>query len=134
MNDPATHDLVQRLEAFLEPGEIELAGIIVHTDFGRDEEIDVHEATVHIGDVIAGHAGVEDWYVYSGNDDPEFASNQHQGRVLEDDTFVWECQHLVRDGTFDIVMYYEASVDQGALVDTLETDGFRVTSVPSPDR
>ena len=91
------------------------------------------EATLAAGDIIATHAGAGDWYVYSGNDDPSFSSNQHQGLGIADDTFVWECQQLLRDGTFDVVMYYEASIEQDQLVVDLEDAGMTVTSVESPE-
>lgn len=134
MSDTVEDDLEKRLVALLEPGDISLAGLIVHTDFERQADIEVHEATVEIGNIIAEHAGVSDWYVYSGNDDTSFASNQHQGLSLPDESFVWECQHLVRDGTFDMVFYYESVIEQDALVQELEKRGYRITSVPSPDR
>lgn len=129
--DSTTHDLVQRVRALLAPGEIDLNGVIVHTPYGSDEEIEMFEATLAVGELIAECAGVDDWYVYSGNDDPAFSSNQHQGLCLADDEFVWECQQLLRDGTFDVVMYYEDSVDQSALVAGVEELGYDVTSVDS---
>ena len=130
MSDVIDDDLRRRTAAFLEPGEIDLVGAIVHTDFRGDDEIAMHRATVEIGGLIAGAAGVgEDWYVYSGNDDPEFASNQHQGLTLGDDGFVWECQQLLRDGTFDVVFYYEATVDQETLLDSIRAAGYAVTGV-----
>ena len=132
MTDASTHDLVQRLEALLEPGEIELAGMIVHTTHSSDEEIDLHQTTLEVGEIVAAHAGVDDWYVHSGTDDPEFASNQHQGLALADDSFIWECQTLLRDGTFDIVMYHEAALDQAAILADVETAGHEVTGVPAP--
>lgn len=133
MGDPVD-DLRRQTRALLEPGDIELLGAIVHTDFGADDEVDMHHATVDVGGVIAAHAGVpEDWYVHSGNDDPAFASNQHQGRTLAEDDFVWECQQLLIDGTFDLVFYYEAAVDQAALLDAIEAAGYAVTGVePDP--
>jgi len=68
----------------------------------------------------------------AGNDDTNFSSNQFQGLTLDDEAFVWECQQLLRDGTFDLVFYYEANVDQEALADDLaELDNVdRVTQVP----
>ncbi len=131
MQDATTHDLRQRVEALLRPGDIELAGIIVHTDLPRSAEPEMHELTLTVGERIASAAGVEDWYVYSGNDSSEFASNQHQGLTLEEDEFVWECQQLLREGTYDVVLYYEASVNQEKLVDELMAEGHDVTSVPN---
>ena len=71
----------------------------------------------------------DDWYVYSGNDDPEFASNQHQGLTLPEESFVWECQQILKDGTFDLVVYYEADVDQSALLRAIREAGYAVTGV-----
>jgi len=122
-------DLYQRTKALLEPGDVELNGLIVHTDFGGNEEARLHEATLEIGDAVADRAGKGDTYVYSGNDDDRFGLNQHQGLTIEGDEFVWECQQLLRDGTFDLVIYYEADVDQAALVEEVEGMGFEVTSV-----
>ncbi len=124
-------DLYRRTKALLEPGEIELNGAIVHTDLGSDEDIEMHQVSVDVGEVIAEHAGNDprDTYVYSGTDDTEFASNQHQGLTLDDDEFVWECQQLLRNGTFDVVFYYEASADQQAILDGIRDLGFEVTGV-----
>lgn len=127
-------DLVTQVERLLEPGDIELAGLIVQSDFSRDDEIELHQATVDIGELIAEHAGVDEWYVYSGNDDTDFSSNQHQGLRLSDDEFVWECQHLLREDTFDLVYYYEAQVEQAQLVEAVSAAGYRVMGVDSPDR
>ncbi|RXK51673.1 DUF5778 family protein [Halorientalis pallida] len=129
--DPIDPDLYQRAEALLEPGEIELVGIIVHTELGSDDEATLHEATIEIGELIAEHAEQDpkDTYVYSGNDDPEFGLNQHQGRTLDGDEFVWECQQLLREEEFKIVFYYEADVDQDRLVEAVREDGYTVEPV-----
>ncbi len=125
-------DLVKRTQALLEPGEIELNGIVVHTDFEGDDEAALHAATIEIGDIVAAHAGEADnTYVYSGNDDTRFGLNQHQGLTLDGDEFVWECQQLLREGTFDLVMYYEANLDQESIVESVREAGFRVTGVTS---
>jgi hypothetical protein len=84
--------------------------------------------TVELNEVIAAHAGKGETYIYAGNDDPDFSSNQFQGLTV-DDEFVWECQQLLRDGTFDIVFYYEATADQAALVEAVRDRGYDVTSV-----
>lgn len=128
VSDP---DLYQRTKALLEPGEIELAGAIVHTNLDGNDEAELHQATIELGDVIAEHAGHDpvDTFVYSGTDDPEFGLNQHQGLTLEDEEFVWECQQLLREETFKIVFYYEADVDQDALVDDLREKGYEVVGV-----
>jgi hypothetical protein len=127
-------DLYQRTQALLEPGDIDLVGVIVHTDLASDAEARLHEATLAVGDRIAEFAGVDptDVYVFSGNDDPDFGLNQHQGLTIADDEFVWECQQLMRDETFSVVFYYEADVDQSGLVDALRADGYDVVGVDSP--
>lgn len=124
-------DLYRRTEQLLEPGEIDLAGAIVHTDLESDEDIEMYQVTVDIGEIIADGAGYDpaDTYVYSGSDDTDFASNQHQGLTLDDERFVWECQQLLRNGTFDIVFYYETSADQEAILEGIRERGFEVTGV-----
>ncbi|MFH5799734.1 DUF5778 family protein [Haladaptatus sp. CMAA 1911] len=131
MDSVIDDDLYERAKRLLEPGDIELNGAIVHTDLGSDEDIEMHQASVDVGDIIAEHAGHDprDTYVYSGSDDTNFSSNQHQGLTLADEEFVWECQQLLRDGTFDVVFYYEASADHGAILDDIRDLGFDVTGV-----
>jgi len=130
MTDGVEESLRRRTWRLLQPGEVSLNGAIVHTDLGGDEDIAMHEATVEVGELIAGCAGVDraDYYVYSGVDDPEFASNQHQGRV-GDDAFVWECQQLLRAGTFDLVFYYRADTDHEAVLGAVREAGYEVTGV-----
>ncbi|WP_331234637.1 DUF5778 family protein [Natronorarus salvus] len=132
MDDPLENDLYRRTLRLLEPGEIDLVGAIVHTEFDLGSDLEMHDATIEVGEVIAAAAGIEpgDTYVYSGVDDPEFSSNQHQGRTLDGEEFVWECQQLLRDGTFDLVFYYEASADQERVVEGVEGIGFEITTVP----
>ena len=132
MSETLEEDLYQRTLALLEPGEIELLGAIVHTTLESQEDLEMQELTVEINDVIADHAEKGETYIYAGNDTDEFASNQFQGLTLEDDAFVWECQQLLREGTFDIVFYYEAGLDQDALAEDLEALDHvdRVTAVP----
>ena len=131
MNDPVDEDLYRRTKRLLEPGDIELNGAIVRTDLGSDEETEMHQATVDVGEIIAEHAGHDptDTFVYSGTDDTDFASNQHQGRTLDDESFVWECQQLLRQGTFDVVFYYEAGADHEAILEDVRDLGFDVTGV-----
>ena len=131
MEDVLDEELHRRTKQLLEPGEIELNGAVVHTDFGGDEETEMHQATVDVGEIIAEHAGYDpkDTFVYSGTDDTEFASNQHQGLTLDDESFVWECQQLLREGSFDVVFYYEASADQQAILEAVRDLGFDVTGV-----
>ena len=132
MGDVIDEDLYRRTLALLEPGDIELVGIVLHTELGTDSEPMLHQTTLETGDVIAEHAGFDptDTYVHSGNDDPDFGLNQHQGLTLDGDEFVWECQQLLRDGTYDVVFYYEASADQEGVVEALRAEGHRVTPVP----
>jgi len=131
MTDAVDDDLYRRTQALLEPGDIDLAGAIVHTELGGDEDLEMQELTVAINDAIAEHAGKGEAYIDAGNDDSEFASNQFQGRSLDDDEFVWECQQLLRDGRFDIVFYYEATADHEGICTAIEAlDGVeRVTGV-----
>ncbi|PSP32161.1 hypothetical protein BRC64_07605 [Halobacteriales archaeon QH_10_67_22] len=112
--------LYERARALLEPGEIDLVGVIVEMELPSDDEPQLHQNTLEIGEVIAEAAGYDpsDTYVYSGNDDPEFGVNQHQGLTL-DDEFVWECQQLYREGGFVVVFYYEADADQDAILERL---------------
>ena len=128
MADAVDDDLRRRAEALLEPGEIELNGAIVHTDIPGEDDLEMTDATLETGELIAEHAGAEEWYVHSGNDDPEFASNQHQGRTT-DEEFIWECQQLLRGGSYDLVFYYEATIDQARLLDAVREAGYRVTGV-----
>ena len=132
MSETVDADLYTRTKALLEPGDIELAGCIVHTTLGGEEDLEMHELTVAINEVIADRAGKGEAYIEAGNDDTNFSSNQFQGLTLDGEEFVWECQQLLRDGTFDLVFYYEASVDQEALAaDLADLDGVdRVTQVP----
>ena len=132
MSETVDSDLYARTKALLEPGEIELVGCIVHTTLGGQEDLEMHELTVGANDIIADHAGKGEAYIEAGNDDTSFSSNQFQGLTLDGEEFVWECQQLLRDGTFDLVFYYEAGVDQAALAEDLAAlDGVdRVTQVP----
>lgn len=107
-DDRPDTDLVTRVEALLEPGEIELNGVIVHTSLDTDQESRMHQVTIDVGSVIARHRVDEPTYIYAGNADPEFGRNQYQGLTQAAGEFVWECQQLNRDGTYDLVFYYEA--------------------------
>ncbi|SHG74328.1 DUF5778 family protein [Halobaculum gomorrense] len=132
MSDPIDTDLYERTKALLEPGDIELLGMVVHTDLGGQEDLEMQELTVDLNEVIAEHAGKGESYIHAGNEDTDFSSNQFQGRTLDDEEFVWECQQLLREGTFDLVFYYEAGVDQASLGDDVRAlDAVRdVTLVP----
>ena len=132
MNDVIDQELYERTKALLEPGEIELVGCIVHTHLDGQADLEMQELTVDVHDAISDHADKGEAYIYAGNDDPDFSSNQFQGLTLEDEEFVWECQQLLREGSFDLVFYYEAGVDQDALTDDLAALEHvdRVTPVP----
>jgi hypothetical protein len=124
-------DLRQRTWQLLQPGDIELDGMVVHTDFDGSAETQMHQATIELGELIAEYAGVDptETFVYSGTDDSEFASNQHQGLTLDDEAFVWECQQLLRGGSFDIVFYFEASTDTEGLLSAVRAGGYKATGV-----
>ncbi|MFC7072015.1 DUF5778 family protein [Halovenus rubra] len=139
MEETLESDLVRRTWELLQPGDIDLDGLVVETSLANDQEPEMHQQTVKIGEIIADHAGHDprDTFVYSGTDDTEYASNQHQGLTLDDEKFVWECQQLLRDGSFDIVIYFEASIETEALLSTLGERGYDVMYVrgdaDSPD-
>jgi hypothetical protein len=124
-------DLRRRTWKLLQPGQITLDGLVVHTDLGRGHETEMHQVSVEVGDIIADHAGHDprETFVYSGTDDPEFASNQHQGLTLDGESFVWECQQLLRDGTFDVVFYFEADAGVGGILDDVRDAGHAATGV-----
>lgn len=125
------NDLRQRTWKLLQPGEIALDGLLLHTDFDGSEEPAMHQATVEVGDIIAENAGHDptETFVYSGTDDPEFSSNQHQGLTLSDESFVWECQQLYRNGSFDVVFYFEASADLASVLDAVRDAGYTASGV-----
>ena len=127
--------LRRRARALLEPGEIELVGVIVPMDVDTDDEPMLHQRTIEVGDVIAERSGYDpaDTYVYSGNDDREFGINQHQGLTVEEDGFVWECQQLLREGAYVVVFYYEADTDQSGVLADLEDAGFDPVGVEPAD-
>lgn len=122
-------DLTAQTRALLEPGDIDLVGVIVETDLTSRDELEMLDLTVEVGERLAGHLTDQPTYIYSGNDDPRFSSNQHQGRTIEDDEFVWECQQVLRGGTFDLVIYFEQPVRLEPITDELEALGMQVTVV-----
>jgi len=131
--DATGDDIYEQTRHLLEPGDIELRGLVVHTNLSNDQEAELNRVTIEVGDTIAEHAETDaDTYVYSGTDDPEFGLNQHQGLTIEDDEFVWECQQLLRDGTFDLVFYYEDSADTDAVLDALAGSDYEVVDVEAP--
>ncbi len=131
MAEPVEDSLKRRTWRLLQPGEVALNGAIVQTALGSEDDIGMQQATIEIGDLIASHAGFDpdETYVYSGTDDPEFGTNQHQGLTLDDDEFVWECQQLLREGTFDLVFYYRATVDHQGLLEAIRDAEYSVTGV-----
>jgi hypothetical protein len=131
MTEALESDLRRRAWELLQPGDIELDGLIVHTEFDGSQETAMHQATVEIGDLIATNDGHDpaDTFVYSGTDSSEFASNQHQGLTLDDESFVWECQQLLRDSSFDLVFYFEASTDLSSLLTDAHEAGYTVTGI-----
>jgi hypothetical protein len=124
MSETAHADLYRETVELLRPGDIELAGAVVHTTYDSDEESKLHQLTLDAGRAVADHAEKGDTYVYSGNDSDEFGVNQHQGLTLDDDEFVWECQQLRRDDEFVVVLYWEVTGDDDAVVaDIAAVDG-----------
>jgi hypothetical protein len=119
MSETLDDDLYKRTQALLEPGDIDLTGLIVHTDLSGQEDLEMHELTVALNEVIYEHAGKGEAYIYAGNDDTNFSSNQFQGLTLDDDEFVWECQQLLREGTFDLVFYWESTADGEAIAEAV---------------
>ncbi len=132
MSSSVDKQLYERAKALIEPGDVDLVGCIVHTNLDGQEDLEMQELTISINEILADHAGDEETYIYAGNDTSEFASNQFQGLTLEDEEFVWECQQLLRDGSFDLVFYYMAGVDQEAIAADLgELGGVdNITIVP----
>lgn len=122
-------DLVAQTQALLEPGDIELVGVIVHTEFRSKDELDMMDVTIEIGELIAAQVSDEPTYIYSGNDDPRFGTNQHQGLTIDGDDFVWECQQVLRDGSFDIVFYFEATPRVDHIVEAIEANDYPCTVV-----
>jgi len=131
MSDVIDDDLRRRTWELLQPGEIELDGLVVHTALDGSQEPEMHQATIEVGELIAEYAGFEpgNTFVYSGTDDSDYSSNQHQGLTLDDESFVWECQQLLRDGSFDIVFYYESDADSLGLLGAVREAGYDATVV-----
>lgn len=129
--DALDSDLRRRTWELLQPGEIALDGLVVHTGLDGSQEPEMHQATIAVGDIIAERAGFDphDTFVYSGTDDPDFASNQHQGLTLEDESFVWECQQLLRGGSFDVVFYFETGADIESILEAVREAGYDATGV-----
>ena len=123
-------ELYEQAVSLLEPGESTLAGVVMHTGLGRHAESAMNKLMRAAGDRIAAHLTDEETYLYAGEDDDRFGVGQFHGRRLSDDGVVWECQQLVRDGTFDLVFYWEDEGEQDAIVadlDALDADLVPVT-------
>ncbi|MFB6120361.1 MAG: DUF5778 family protein [Halobacteriaceae archaeon] len=129
MSQATDDSLYRRAVELLKPGDVTLHGAVVHTGFANDEEALLHQATLEIGDVVAEHADAGDTYVYSGNDDPDFGVNQHHGLTVEGDEFVWECQQLFREGTYDVVIYWEATEGFADILADLRDSGYEAVGV-----
>ncbi|MFB6269085.1 MAG: DUF5778 family protein [Halobacterium sp.] len=119
MSETVNEDLYRDTVELLKPGDIELAGAVVHTTYDSSQESMLHQLTLDAGSAVAEYAEKGDTYVYSGNDSDEFGVNQHQGLTLDGDEFVWECQQLLREGTFDLVLYWEATGDHDAVLEDI---------------
>ena len=113
-------ELYEQAVSLLRPGEDTLEGIVVHTELAQHEEQAMNKLMREVGETVAEHLTDGEVYIYAGDDDERFGAGQFHGRRLADDAVVWECQQLLREGTFDLVFYWEQSGEQGAIVDSLE--------------
>lgn len=120
MSEPGDHELYQQAVSLLGPGESELVGIVVHTDYAPSEEPAMNELMLGIGERIADVLQDGEMYVYAGEDDDRFGAGQFHGRRLDDDAVIWECQQLLREHTFDLVFYWERTGKQGKIVTAVE--------------
>ncbi len=120
MAESGDPELYQQAVSLLGPGESELVGIVVHTDYPRSEEPAMNGLMLEIGERIAETLETGEMYVYAGEDDERFGAGQFHGRRLEDDAVIWECQQLLRDDTFDLVFYWERAGEQGSIVTAVE--------------
>jgi hypothetical protein len=120
MTEAGDHELYQEAVSLLGPGEAELVGIVVHTDYERRDEPAMNELMLSIGERIAEHRADGETYVYAGEDDHRFGAGQFHGRRLDDDAVSWECQQLLREGTFDLVFYWERTGAHGTIVSAVE--------------
>ncbi|MFB6125520.1 MAG: DUF5778 family protein [Halanaeroarchaeum sp.] len=119
MSHAADPELYDQAVSLLEPGDVALEGVVVHTDIPQRDEAAMNDLTRRVGDLIADRVATPDTYLYAGDDDPRFSAGQFQGRRLDDDEFVWECQQILRNGTFDLVFYWEATDDHQSHVDAI---------------
>lgn len=119
MSEPGDVELYQQAVSLLTPGESELVGAVVHTAYERDQEPAMNELMLSIGEAIAAELQDGEMYVYAGEDDDRFGAGQFQGRQLGGDNVIWECQQLFRNGSFDLVFYWEAAGRQDAIISAL---------------
>ena len=117
MSEPGDVELYHQAVSLLGPGDEELVGVVVHTDFDRTEEPQMSELMLSIGEEIAQRVQDGEMYVYAGEDDDRFGAGQFHGLRLGDDEFIWECQQLLREGTFDLVFYWERAGAHDAVVE-----------------
>ncbi|MFB6266234.1 MAG: DUF5778 family protein [Halodesulfurarchaeum sp.] len=129
MSDPGDDDLYESARALLEPGDRKLAGLVVHTGLPGVKETEMNRAMRAVGDVIAAELTDAEVVIDAGEDDERFGVGQFQGVTLGDGVFVWECQQLLRDGTFDLVFYWEADGAMDAIVEAVADRGFEVVPV-----
>ena len=122
-------DLYEQAVSLLRPGDEALEGIVVHTDLAQPQEQAMNKLMRRVGDELAAHLIDGETYIYAGEDDDRFGAGQFHGRRLEDDSFVWECQQLLRDGTFDLVFYWEESGEHGTIVEALGDLDHQVVAV-----
>ncbi|MFB6112750.1 MAG: DUF5778 family protein [Halodesulfurarchaeum sp.] len=128
MSDNEDVELYEQAVALLEPGEKTLVGVVVHTDLRQQAEPAMNRLMRTIGDRIGEATDAGETYIYAGEDDERFGVGQFHGRRLEDDEVVWECQQLLREGTFDLVFYWE---ENGGLDDVVSgIDDLDVEVVP----
>lgn len=129
MTESGDHELYQQAVSLLGPGESELVGVVVHTDYKRTEEPAMNELMLELGERIADLLQDGEMYVYAGEDDDRFGAGQFHGRRLADDSIIWECQQLLRSGTFDLVFYWEAAGNLGNIVTALKATTDRVVPI-----
>ncbi|MFB6095574.1 MAG: DUF5778 family protein [Halodesulfurarchaeum sp.] len=129
MSDPGDAELYESARSLLEPGERTLEGLVVHTALPGVQETEMNRAMRELGDVIAGELTDEEVVIDAGEDDDRFGVGQFQGVTLGDGTFVWECQQLLREGTFDLVFYWEATGSLDTIVDGVADRGFDVVPI-----
>ncbi|MFW6385092.1 MAG: DUF5778 family protein [Halodesulfurarchaeum sp.] len=120
MSEDGDVELYEQAVSLLRPGEDRLVGVVVHTDIPQYAESGMNKLMREIGNRIASTLEAGETYIYAGEDDSRFGAGQFHGRRLVDDEVVWECQQLLRDGTFDLVFYWKDSGGHDAVVASLD--------------